>query len=402
MESGFQPLAVVDGLVAALAQFRAGMPETEFGLLVAQWDQVRFDCSVVADCTPQEASDGLVVLEGVRRSLDAATAVLAGRLNAGRDTRAKLVRKTGMSSKQANEIVEVVKVFGSLPGSEELLSAGKVSVAQLRPLAHINTELAASVLPDAEGMGADQFVTFVKKRNAKLNAKSLTEEQEASRSVTFFETKNGCVGARIVLPPADGTELRETLNQLCDAHYRKDHPERATEVGGHDVEPRERRLADTFRVWMRDRNVGAGRPAVIVTVDAETLDAKIVPNQPISLSTAAELAARGDLYAAIRKGTQRAQLVFGRNRRLASPLQRLALMCIQHTCVWEGCNESATRCEVDHQTDFDAGGHTDIRNLRFLCPKHHRHRHLQHVDVYEHADGTWKLKPPKPKPRRAA
>jgi hypothetical protein len=212
--------------------------------------------------------------------------------------------------------------------------------------------------------------------------------------VTFFETKNGCVGARIVLPVADGTEFRETLNQLCDAQYKKDHPERAEQLGGHDVEPHERRLADAFRTWMRDRNVGAGRPAVIVTIDAETLDAKIVPNRPISFSTAMELAARGDLYTAIRKGTKRARLVFGRNRRLASPLQRLALLALQPTCVWEGCNESATRCEVDHQVDFDSGGHTDIGNLRYLCPQHHRHRHLQHVDVYEHADGTWKLKPP--------
>jgi hypothetical protein len=92
MESGFQPLAVVDGLVAALAGFRVGVPVTEFGLSVSQWEQVRFDCSVAAGCTPEEATAGLVVLEGVRRSLDAATAVLAGRLNAGRDTRAALVR----------------------------------------------------------------------------------------------------------------------------------------------------------------------------------------------------------------------------------------------------------------------------------------------------------------------
>jgi hypothetical protein len=392
METAFQPQTVADGLVAALASFRAAMPETEFGLSVAQWEQVRFDCSVAAGCTVDEASVGLVVLEGVRRSLDAVTAVLAGRLSAGRDTRAALVRKTGMSSRQANEIVDVVKVFASLPETEGLLSTGKVSVAHLRPLAHIDPELASSVLADAEGMGADQFVTFVKERNVKRNAKSLADEQEASRSVTFFETKNGCVGARIVLPVADGTEFRETLNQLCDAQYRKDHPERAEQLGGHDVEPRERRLADAFRCWMRDRNVGAGRPAVIVTIDAETLDAAIVPNRPISFLTAVELAARGDLYAAIRKGTKRAQLVFGRNRRLASPLQRLALMALQPTCVWDGCNESATRCEVDHQVDFDSGGDTDIGNLRYLCPQHHRHRHLEHVDVYEQPDGTWKLR----------
>jgi Domain of unknown function (DUF222) len=393
METATLSRSVADGLVAALDSFRAAMPETEFGLSLAQWEQVRFDCSVAAGCTVGEASAGLVVLEGVRRSLDAVTAVLASRLNAGRDTRAALVRKTGMSSRQATEIVDIVKVFGSLPGSEELLSAGKVSVAHLRPLAHINSELASSVLADAEGMGADQFVTFVKERNVKRNAKSVAEEQEASRSVTFFETKNGCVGARIVLPVSDGTEFRETLNQLCDTQYKKDHPERAEQLGGHDVEPRERRLADAFRTWLRNHHVGAGRPAVIVTIDAETLDAMIIPNRPISFAKAVELAARGDLYTAIRQGTKRAQLVFGRNRRLASPLQRLALMALQPTCVWDGCNESATRCEVDHQVDFDSGGDTDIGNLRYLCPQHHRHRHLEHVDVYEQPDGTWKLRP---------
>jgi hypothetical protein len=132
---------------------------------------------------------------------------------------------------------------------------------------------------------------------------------------------------------------------------------------------------------------------VIVTIDAETLDAAVVPNRPISFGTAIELAGRGELYAAIRKGTKRAQLVFGRNRRLASPLQRLALMALQPTCVWDGCNESATRCEVDHQTDFDSGGDTDIGNLRYLCPQHHQHRHLEHVDVHEQPDGSWKLRP---------
>jgi hypothetical protein len=393
METEFQPQSVVEGLVAALTGFRAAMPVTEFDAVVAQWEQIRFDCSVAADCTVNEATSGLVVLEGVRRSLDAVTAVLATRLNAGRDMRAALVRTTGMSSRQANEIVDVIKVFGSLPEAEELLSSGKVSVSHLRPLAHIKTDLAASLLSDAENMGADQFVTLVKERNVKQNANSLADEQEASRSVTFFETKNGCVGARIVLPVADGTEFRETLNQLCDAHYKKDHPERAEQVGGHDVEPRERRLADAFRSWMRDRNTGAGRPAVIVTIDAETLTAAVVPNRPISFATAVELAGRGELYAAIRKGTKRAQLVFGRNRRLASPLQRLALMALQPTCVWDGCNQSATRCEVDHQTDFDSGGDTDIGNLRYLCPQHHQHRHLEHVDVHEQSDGSWTLRP---------
>jgi hypothetical protein len=396
MDSGFDSYSVVALMepVNLVAQGSGCALPAE--AVLAEWASCRFDPGLVAGWSPEQARLGLVELEQVRRSIDAVTAVLTARLAAGRDLQAALCRSTGMSSRDARAAVDVGKVVDRLPEAGNLLASGAVSAGHLRPLAHITPELAAELLPHAVSMGVDDFITLVKQRNVKQHSKTLAEEQEASRSIEFFETKNGCVGARIVLPPVDGVEFRETLNQLCDTQYRKDHPERADTLGGHDIEPRSRRLADAFRIWMRNKTLSIGKPAVIVTIEAETLDAHIVPNQPIPLRTAMELVARSELYAAIKTKTNRAQLVFGRNRRLATPLQRLALMALQETCVWEGCTRPAQHCDVDHQHPYELGGTSDIGNYRFYCGLHHPHHHETGVDVYEQPDGTWKIRPPDP------
>jgi hypothetical protein len=401
MNSGRSPHSVVAGLVDELSRLQGSDSDHGFAPVIAEWAGIQFDSAAVVGWTPDEARAGLAELERVRRSMAAVTAVLTNRLAAGRDTQAMMCRATGMSSRDARAAVDVAKVINNIPEAHALLASGAVSAGHLRALAHLKTDLAAELLPFARSMNVDEFVLLVRERNVKHNTNTLAEEQEATRSVTFFETPNGCVGARIVLPPVDGVEFRETLNQLCDAAYRKAHPERADALGSHDVEPRERRLADAFRTWMRTKKIGSGKPVVIVTIEAETLNAHIVPKQPIPLKAALELVARSDLYVAIRKGTDRAKLIFGRNKRLATPLQRLALMSLQETCVWEGCDRPAQICDVDHQDEFGHGGNSNIDKFRFLCGLHHPHRHLTDVDVHERPDGTWTLVPPPPLSERA-
>ena len=123
------------------------------------------------------------------------------------------------------------------------------------------------------------------------------------------------------------------------------------------------------------RTSSTGRPTVVVTINAETLQTQIVGHGPITFTEAADLAAHADLYAAI-QSTTGAILKFGRNRRLASPLQRLALIVRDGGCVWHGCTTDHTRCDADHDPPWDEGGLTNIDDLRLCCrPKHHPHRH---------------------------
>ena len=174
--------------------------------------------------------------------------------------------------------------------------------------------MAAELLPQARGLSVDEFSRLVASHRVKAESATLTDEQHASRSVTFNERPNGCIQATIVLRPVEGHEFRNTLTELCDKAWRAAHPERAENLGGHEDEPRARRLADAFVSWMRSTTVNTGKPALIVHVEAETLSATIAPDTPIPISQALEVMARADLYAAIRDGTNRATMQFGRNR----------------------------------------------------------------------------------------
>ncbi len=84
---------------------------------------------------------------------------------------------------------------------------------------------------------------------------------------------------------------------------------------------------------------------------------------------------RTDIYAAI-QATNGAIMKFGRSRRLASPLQKLALALSDNgRCCQPGCETSWNRCDADHDPPWDEGGRTDINDLRLMCTcEHHPHR----------------------------
>jgi len=65
-------------------------------------------------------------------------------------------------------------------------------------------------------------------------------------------------------------------------------------------------------------------------------------------------------------------LAYGRERRLATKGQRLALAARDGGCSFPGCDRPAAWCEVHHVRAWVNDGHTDIDNLVLLCPHHHR------------------------------
>ena len=86
-------------------------------------------------------------------------------------------------------------------------------------------------------------------------------------------------------------------------------------------------------------------------------------------------------------------MTFGRSRRLASPLQKLALALRDGGfCVKPGCSTPWHRCDADHIIEWDDGGLTDIENLRHLCRTDcHPHRHETGTEMTRQRDGTWTI-----------
>jgi hypothetical protein len=341
------------------------------------WQHVVVDSSAVATWSPVQAREAMLVLERLTRSITATKTVLIGRLAAGRDTTATMVRETGMSRRSARELRNAAKVIDEHPTALAKLCSGNVSVEHLAHLAHVSPELTAELLTDVDDTCVDDFKKRVDTLRVKRESKTVSEEHHNSRSVTFFTKPNGNIGITIVLPPVVGTETRTTIETICDQAWKAKHPERANVTGGHGDEPRNRRLADAFVELITGTTSSVGKPTVIVVIDADKLDAHIVPNTPISLTAGMEVAARADLYCAI-KTTNPAQLRFGRNTRVASRLQKLAMLVYSETCVADGCNISALNCDAHHKKWFEHGGHTDIDNLEFNCTGlqgHHPHIH---------------------------
>jgi hypothetical protein len=368
-----------------------------------RWEAGLPSAGEVEQWGPDAARAGLVVLERIERRLAGVRAALVKQMAAGRDTAAAIARATGMSARDAKEAEKVARTVEQVPAAAELLERGEVSAAQVGAVAGLSAEEAAELLTVAAGMSTDEFANEVRQFRTAKAGPSLGARQHASRSVRFFSAAEGCVGMTAVLPPLVGAEIRSLINGRCDDQYRAQHPDRAETLGGHDVEPRERRLADALVSLVRGEGVAgpvgssksagpagsntpgqrgsagvapAGRPTVIVTVEAETLRTVIVGHGPVGIDVVPELLARADVYAAIRDGTNRAQMQFGRNRRVASALQRLALLAIRDRCWVDGCDVPADRCEAHHETEWEKGGRTDLEELTLVCKGHHRHHHV--------------------------
>jgi hypothetical protein len=161
-------------------------------------------------------------------------------------------------------------------------------------------------------------------------------------------------------------------------------------------------LADSKRAGKRKKrrakrseNRGRPRTAVIVTISLETLQAKVLGDSAIPLDDALNLIgqARTDLYFCV-QNEQGAVMNFGRSRRFASDMQKLALALREEgLCSVPDCEVPWDHCEADHDTEFwppnpgDPRGKTDLDDMSLKCPKDHKEKHRT---------GNNKRKSPKP------
>ena len=346
---------------------------------------------------PTTAKIGLQQLRRLRGEIAALEAVLVGvvKTETGRDTKAALARGFGMSNAEARKAEEVADIVGRVPGAGDALADGEVSGEHLRYLKPItDNDEAAELLPLASSQSPDDFGRTVAKHLIDRDAKGVRARQQRARSVKFFKADNGCVGMRVILPTLEGEQVKATLNAACDAAWRAAHPERAETLGAHDDdEPREQRLADALVAVMNGTATGGStRTAMVVTMQAESLACKILGAGPIPTQDALNIVddPRTDIYAAI-LGTDGAIMKFGRSRRFASPLQKLALALRDGGfCTKAGCEAPWNRCDADHIIEWDSGGLTDIDNLRHLCGTDcHPHRHETGAKMTRQRDGTW-------------
>jgi hypothetical protein len=291
-----------------------------------------------------------------------------------------------MSEAQARAVDRASEVIERLPAAGAALRAGEVTSGHVAALSKVeDPALAAQLLAHAGDASVDEFTRQVRTSLIAADGAGVAERQRRARLVSFFRSEEGCIGLRAVIPPVEGALVRSAIERICDERWRAAHPERAEVAGGHGGEPRERRLADALvEAVIGDGGParGASRVGVVVVVEEATMAAHVAGADAIAGEDLRRLAEdpRTELYAAVRS-MQGSILDFGRSRRLASALQRMALVARDGGhCAWPGCEQSWARCDVDHAEPWEAGGTTDLANLRHLCPRHHAHRHEQEAE----------------------
>ncbi len=85
----------------------------------------------------------------------------------------------------------------------------------------------------------------------------------------------------------------------------------------------------------------------------------------------------------------------GRSTRLATPAQRLVLYATEGGCTHPGCTVPAYWCQAHHaDTDWAAGGHTDIDNLTLACGPDNRKVKNGGWTTRKHPNGTTEWIPP--------
>lgn len=87
-------------------------------------------------------------------------------------------------------------------------------------------------------------------------------------------------------------------------------------------------------------------------------------------------------------------LDLGREQRLFSPRQRIALALRDGGCRWRGCDRPASYCEAHHIDPYSTGGRTDIDRGVLLCRYHHMALHNGGWRITREGRGEFMLHPP--------
>ncbi|KQR10357.1 HNH endonuclease signature motif containing protein [Cellulomonas sp. Leaf334] len=133
--------------------------------------------------------------------------------------------------------------------------------------------------------------------------------------------------------------------------------------------------------------VTPGDPARRVCAPIELPWAPVVPatledGTPVAMSELARALCEAEITRIVMTA-EGLPLDVGRTRRLFTAAQRRAVVARDGQCVWNGCEQHASRCEVHHVRWWDRDtGPTSVPNAALLCRYHHTQTHR--LDLHIH------------------
>ncbi|ORW95352.1 HNH nuclease [Mycobacterium sp. IEC1808] len=178
--------------------------------------------------------------------------------------------------------------------------------------------------------------------------------------------------------------VRPGRHQPDDTSPAEERDTRSTAQRGHDA----LKLALRTAIGSGQLGTHRGHPVtVVVTTTLGELDraahAAVDPSVPmpapartgggsrLPMPDLIRMAANAIHYLAVFEDHTGRPLYLGRQKRIATPDQRLICHARDHGCTRPDCLESGYHCEVHHVPDWAAGGQTDADKLFFACGPDH-------------------------------
>lgn len=399
---------------------------------VGPWRHVHIPVIEPAGWSSSTVDAGLRSLDRLRAELEAATALLVGARPDGRDATASLSRLSNISNREARKRRAVAAVVSALPGALALLRRGALTTDHVVAVRPIIDKLGAERLLDSGvGMSPEDFGRTVEQFRLGLeHGEDVAARQHAARSLRFSNGPDGMVRLTGLLPSLEGATLQTILGAISEANYRRDHPERARVLGGHDTDTRDQRLADALlelagitptkaraddgphvevkaqrrdgdlegsdpssfpingRVERPPIRVTTSKPATVIVFNVERFHAEMLNHGPIPVTASLFDQVKRDLYFCFENNVGEV-LKYVRGRREPSLLQKIAVWARDLRCQYPGCDATANASHIHHVDEWLADlGFTDVEVLILLCHAHHQHLHVSQLIGVREADGS--------------
>ncbi len=300
-----------------------------------------------------------------------------------RSASARLAHEAGLSTSTARVEVGRARRLRSMPETSEALANGAISTDHVDLLAKANRpwrgtqfdQHEPSLVDHCRKLRFDHARTAVHYWCQHADAEAAEVDGyriDQGRSASIGVTLDGEVALHAVLDPVGGSAFEDELHRLEHGLYLDDRQ------SGCERTIRQRRADALVEMAYRSRTVPAGglrpRPLVTILVGESSFErvcelaegVVITPGQVVPHLAAAEI------ERIVFDGPDRVMGVSER-RKFTGALRRAVEVrdrhC-QHRC---GCDERASRCDVDHIVPAGQGGITSQDNGRLLCSTHNRH-----------------------------
>ncbi len=132
-------------------------------------------------------------------------------------------------------------------------------------------------------------------------------------------------------------------------------------------------------VHVGEEQLRAGAGAAVLESGAE-----------LSVGEARRLACNAGILPLVMSG-ESVPLDLGREQRLFTRHQAVAVLARHEHCAAEGCDRPYAWCELHHLRPWSEGGPTDLDNAVPLCGFHHRRMHDRHYTVARAPDGSFRF-----------